>query len=86
VDIVSVEEPWQTAEEIEALKPALMLTAGVVIKEDPEYIVLVSTVEVDGNTYGNANVIPRGCIRELKELKELGSSGIRAIRGTTADC
>jgi len=80
VDIVAVEEPWQTAEEIEALRPAEMLTVGLVVKEATDYIVLVSTVETAGGTYGNANVIPRGCIKELKEL------GGRGVIGTSADC
>lgn len=38
-----------------------------ILEEDEDQVVLVDSYTADG--YGTINVIPRGCIKEIKELK-----------------
>ena len=44
-------------------------SAGYLIKESKDFVILVQTVCDDNDDILNALVIPRGCIKKIKELK-----------------
>ncbi|MGA1606889.1 MAG: hypothetical protein ACO4CT_07880 [Planctomycetota bacterium] len=69
-DIVGVEAPWVTREEIEELRPAEMLTVGQIVALEDDFIVVAGTVEAsrEGH-FGNVNVIPRGVILSISHLQ-----------------
>jgi hypothetical protein len=69
-DIVSAGDPWISSEEALALKPAKMITAGLILKETNDYIVIASTIEHAGDPqYGDVNAIPKGCIEHIQPLE-----------------
>ena len=62
------------AEDFEALKevhPAVQVTYGQLLVEEPDYITVVSTVDTEdeeGGFYRDAVSIPRGCIISVQEV------------------
>ena len=58
-------------EDLKKAKPALQVTYGQLLVEEKDYITVVSTVDLEdeeGGLYRDAVSIPRGCIKEIKEL------------------
>lgn len=53
-------------------RPALQVTYGQLLVEEKDYVTVVSTVDLEKEGgeefYRNAVSIPRGCIKEIKEL------------------
>ena len=68
IDITSCEQPWMTKEEAGALKPAEMWSAGVVVRQDSECLVVAGTLDPVEESYGNVNAIPRGVIISTRKL------------------
>lgn len=69
-DIVGVESPWISREEIDELRPAEMVTVGQVVSAEDEFIVVAGTLDAarEGH-FGNVNVIPRGVIKSIAHLQ-----------------
>jgi len=69
-DIVGVEAPWVTREEIGELRPAEMLTVGQIVALEDDFIVVAGTVDAsrEGH-FGNVNVIPQGVILSISHLQ-----------------
>ena len=69
-DIISIESPWMSREEVNELKPVKMLTVGHIVKETDKYIVVASTVESGKKpgSFGNLNAIPKGVILSIEAL------------------
>ncbi len=57
--------------ELEDLTPSVIDSVGYVLKEEDDYVVLVSSNSDSGNHF-TALSIPRGCICETKVLKKTG--------------
>jgi hypothetical protein len=69
-DIVGVEDAWITQADAEELMPAQMITAGWVIKDTEDYLVIASTLEeAEAPLLGNVNVIPKGVIRRIEATR-----------------
>ena len=58
--------------ELEDLTPSLIVSTGYILKEDDDYIVIVSSNSDSGNHF-TALSIPRGCIRRTDILKRAES-------------
>jgi hypothetical protein len=69
VDIAACEHPWISKEDAKALKPATMQTAGAVVVDGKDHMVLAGTVEADESSYGNVNAIPKGVILSVKPMR-----------------
>ena len=66
-DIVGVEDPWITGAEAAALEPARMITAGWLVKDTEDFLVIASTLEdAEDGHLGNVNCIPKGVIRKIE--------------------
>jgi len=76
-DIVGVETPWISREEIDELRPADMVTVGQVVAAQDDFIVVAGTVDVsrEGH-FGNVNVIPRGVIHSIAHLHPQPPEGL----------
>lgn len=73
MDIVGTEGPWVTQDEAKELRPALMMTVGRVLSDEPGYLILAGTVEVGGDQqYGHVHCIPRGVIAGIRHLIQEG--------------
>tara|TARA_R100001443_G_scaffold91879_1_gene98619 strand:+ start:785 stop:1039 length:255 start_codon:yes stop_codon:yes gene_type:complete len=68
VDILGEDDAWSSSEEVKELRPAEISTVGRLLIQTDDYIVVVSSWDHSGDHFGNVNCIPRGVIRELKEL------------------
>ena len=68
IDITSCEQPWMSKEEASELQPIEMWTAGVVVREDSKCLVLASTLDPAGESYGNVNALPKGVILSTRKL------------------
>lgn len=67
VDITGADKAWMTEEEAMDLKPAHIHTVGAVIREEPAYLVIASSIGAEGEL-GNLNAIPRCCIQHQVPL------------------
>jgi len=72
LDITSHDGAWLDIEEAKKYVPSRMRTVGFLLKEEPDYIVVVSTVSDDLDTVGSANAIPRGCLISISPLQQTG--------------
>lgn len=68
LDITSHDGAWLDMKEAEEYAPTPMKTVGFLLKEDPEYIVVVSTIADSLDSVGSTNAIPRGCIQSVTKL------------------
>ena len=70
-----VENTWKDSHaiygwhELEDLTPSVIVSAGYILKEEDDYIVIVSSNSDSGNHF-TALSIPRGCIRHTEVLKK----------------
>lgn len=67
-DITGVERPWLPAEEAIELDPVIVQTVGWLYNKDDHCVRIAASRHTDPNTYGNINVIPRGCIVNMRCL------------------
>ena len=67
-DITSKAEPWISLEEAMDMKPAKMQTLGWIIFQNPDYLVIASTLEVSEDLAGDVNCLPIGTILEIENL------------------
>ena len=85
LDITCFEAPWASKEEALELKPTHMWSAGLILKDERDHIVLAGTVDPEGDgSYGNVNAIPKGVIKSISPLKEHGiyESKLAHVLGT----
>lgn len=69
-DIVGVDDPWITGAEADALQPARMITAGWLVKDTEEFLVIASTLEdAEDPQLGNVNCIPKGVISKIESAR-----------------
>lgn len=67
LDIVGNDNrPWLDLKEAEGFTPSSMQTVGYIVKDDPMFVTVVSTLGPD--EVGNLNCIPRGCIQSIQPL------------------
>ena len=64
VDVKAYEGAWMDVSEAETYKPVEMSTLGWIIKEEEDYIVVVSTKDTEG-LVGSVNAIPRQTILSI---------------------
>jgi hypothetical protein len=55
--------------ELEDLTPSVIVSAGYILREEEDYVVMVSSNSDSGNHF-TALSIPRGCIRGTQVLKK----------------
>ena len=68
-DIIGIERPWLDPEEVLELRPASMVSVGVLLNQNEDFVTLAGTWESrDEPPFGNVNCIPRGVIQSLTEL------------------
>ena len=67
-DITGHDRPWWEPSDAGDLKPADITTIGLLVTENPEYLVVAGSWENDGGLLGNVNCIPRGVVRSLETL------------------
>jgi len=68
-DIVGVEAPWISREELDELRPAEMVTVGQIVSAEDDFIVVAGTMDaLRESHFGNVNVIPRGVIQSIAHL------------------
>jgi hypothetical protein len=73
LDIVGVDSAWLSRDDLESLEPTLMVTAGWVLKETEEFLVIAGTLEVGGDLQvGNVNCIPKSVVVSRKPLVTFG--------------
>jgi|TARA_B110000495_G_C22930772_1_gene544092 hypothetical protein len=60
--------------ELEDLTPSVIVSAGYILREEEDYVVMVSSNSDSGN-YFTALSIPRGCIRGTEVLKKSQNVG-----------
>ena len=70
-DITGVERPWVPVEEAHEIDPALVQTVGWLYHKDDHVVRIAGSRHTDPETYGNINIIPRGCIANMKRLEEV---------------
>lgn len=72
VDIEELAGGWHDLDEVEEHvnneKGRTVKMVGYLLEEDEEKLTL-SDSKMGDNFYGTINVIPKGCIKEVKELK-----------------
>ena len=71
VDITSHDGAWLDLKEAEEYAPTPMKTIGFLLKEEPDYIIVVSTASEIMDSVGSTNAIPRGCIKKITRLNNL---------------
>lgn len=68
-DITGHDTPWVQPEEVLEMTPAPMVTVGVLVNLNDDYLTIAGTWETgDEQQFGNVNCIPRGCVVDLTEL------------------
>ena len=68
-DITSSEMPWMDRAEACELKPATIMSVGVVVNETDAFLTLAGSMGTDGEI-GNVNCIPKACIRRRVTLSQ----------------
>lgn len=65
---------WMSLDEALEMKPISMLTAGYLLTENDDFVVVASTksLNTDEDCVGNVNAIPRSCIMTITDLCEQG--------------
>ena len=71
LDITSHDGAWLELKEAEEYVPTPMKTMGYLLKEENDYIVVVSTVASTMDSVGSTNAIPRGCIQSITKLTKV---------------
>jgi hypothetical protein len=70
-DIEELAGGWHDQEDVDRFisenRSRTVKHVGYLYEEDEKYIVLVDSLA--GDEFGTLNIIPRGCIEEIKELK-----------------
>lgn len=71
-DIAESSNKWKTLAKLEKFitntKANIVSQVGFLFEEDENQVVVISSYFPDDDMYGTCNVIPRGCILEMKEL------------------
>lgn len=67
LDIVSFEGTWIELDEAKEYKPTNMQTIGWIIKDEPSYIVVVSSKD-DEDLVGSVSAIPKCVIQSMKDV------------------
>jgi hypothetical protein len=71
IDITESANGWRTLDELEDFitdtKSKICNQVGLLYEEDEHQLVLVSSYFPEDDLYGVVNVIPKGCIIEMKE-------------------
>lgn len=67
-DAMEDDAAWAPFKKIAKLRPVRVHTIGYVIVDDPDFMTLANSVVQEDATLGGNNVIPRGMIRDVKEL------------------
>lgn len=71
VDIEELSGGWHDQDEVDKfiseVKNRTVTHIGYLYEEDDDYIVLADSFA--GGDYGTLNIIPRGCIKSIRELK-----------------
>jgi hypothetical protein len=72
LDITSQGDPWIDMADAMAMKPAVMVSLGWIIREAPDFFTLASTLDTEEELVGDVNCIPRAAILEMKCLSSDG--------------
>jgi hypothetical protein len=70
VDIIH-ESGWRTLDELEAFDQAKSKTVvqiAYLYEEDEDQVILLDSYFEDKSLYGTVHIIPKGCIKEIKEI------------------
>jgi hypothetical protein len=68
-DITGHERPWLDPEEALEMQPAPMVSVGLLVHLNDDYLTIAGTWETgDEQQFGNVNCIPRGAVVNLTEL------------------
>ena len=69
-DIVGVERPWLSPEEAEALKPAPMVTLGLLLQKNRHFLTIASTLELTAQepNIGSVSCIPMGAVQQVVDI------------------
>ena len=59
---------WNDIDELEELEPVIVHSVGWVIKETPEYIIIVSTIQPENDIVHSEFLILKGAITERTPL------------------
>lgn len=78
-DIYSTGGGWSTSLDLDDHRPIVAEQLGYLYKETDHYIVIVDSFLTDGETFGTATAIPRGCIKEIVYLDESDSGSSRRL-------
>ena len=74
LDIIGVDQAWGTSDDLKALEPVAITTVGRLVEENEEYIIVASSWDASGESFGNVNCIPVGVIQKMHTGVE-GASG-----------
>ena len=66
-DITGNSEPWYTIEDALELEPAHMTTIGWLIADNPDYIIISSTLGTKKEA-SDINCIPKSAIKSIEEI------------------
>ena len=58
-----------TSKEFDIMKPALMTTTGYVYSKDKKHLKTFSSYDDKEESFSDRNVLPIGCIKELKKIE-----------------
>jgi hypothetical protein len=50
-----------------------MKTMGFLLKDEPDYVIVVSTASEILDVVGSTNAIPRGCIKKITKLSDVNA-------------
>jgi hypothetical protein len=72
-DITSHDGAWLDLKEAEEYSPTPMKTMGFLLKDEPDYVIVVSTASEILDVVGSTNAIPRGCIKKITKLSDVNA-------------
>jgi hypothetical protein len=70
VDIIH-SQGWKTLDELEEFdqeKAKTVVHLGFIFEEDEDQVILIDSYFEDKSLYGNVHIIPKGCIKQMKEI------------------
>ena len=85
IDAFVPEDVWVHKDDF-TYEQRVMETVGWCIKQDRDYYAVAATYDEDAENYCNVILIPRGCVRSVKELDRLpDDSGVADIGADLSD-
>ena len=76
-DIQGHDGAWVDCDDIlDDYEPVTVYTVGWILKEDDEFLTIVSSLSADQTFAGNVNAIPRGCVQSVFLITLSGLSDV----------